>query len=168
MSSKKGVIATVGILVLITSASFLIWLVPDRNIGSSIVISDYGDHIDIIDDQRHAMVDELSSRFSGVLDGSVLPQDYIESAQESSVIVKRQIAELLRSGADSQWHQSYGMYVESLRSLDEYISETIVISKLIASDNNSGNLDRVNAALASSEAQAMGALAAIPCKVHCF
>lgn len=162
LSSKKGIAATIGILGLITVASFVIWIVPQQNIQTQIIVSDYTQHLNDIDEQRRAIAEAASLQFSGVLDGSIAPQDHIDAARESSVIVKRQLADLLRSGADAPWHASYGMYVESLRSLDEYIGETVVVSKLVASGEEPRGLDRALAALAASEAYAVDSLAALP------
>lgn len=161
MSSKKGIIATVGILALITVASFAIWTLPQGNTDTKIMVSDYTQHLREIDEQRAAMAIAIADQFSGVLDGTVDPQTHTESARESSVIVKRQIADLLRSGASEQWHNSYAAYVESLRSLDEYIGETVVAAKLVESGQEP-DLERLNAALAKSEAYAATSLAALP------
>lgn len=162
MSSKKGIIATVAILGLITAASFAIWALPQGGIGTQIVVTDYTRHLLDVDEQRTAMASAISDQFAGVLDQSVPTSDHIESAQESSVIIKRQIADLLRSGAPEQWHNSYRMYVESLRFLDEYVGETVVASKLIESGDGEPDLERLRVAFESSNASASASIEALP------
>ncbi len=162
MSSKKGIVATVGILGLITAASFVIWALPQGSFETQILVTDYSQHLANIDEQRSAMADAVSAQFAGVLDGTVDPQTHVESSRESSVIIKRQIADLLRSGAGPEWHASYGMYVESLRSLDEYVGETVVAAKLAESGQEPDNLDKLRAALESSHARAADSIAALP------
>lgn len=162
MASTKGIVVTVGILAALTAASFAIWLIPQQGPGTVIVVSDNASHLDRIDAERSAMAAAVSEQFAGVLDGSVPPADHIASARESSVIVKRQIAELFRSGAGEQWHASYSKYVESLRSLDEYIGETAIVAGLIADGREAGDTDKAAAALAASEARAAESLAARP------
>lgn len=162
MSSKKGIVATIGILGLITVASSVIWILPQGNFDTQIIVTDYSQHIRDIDTQRGAMVDGVTTQFSKVLDSSVDPQNHIDSSRELSVIIKRQIAELLKSGATEPWYDSYGMYVESLRHLDEHIGETVVVSKLIQSGRDPGSLEKLNAALAESDRLAAGSIASLP------
>ena len=162
MASKKGIVVTATILGLVTAASFAIWIIPQQGPATLIVVTDRAAHLDGIDDQRRAMADAISAQLTSVIDGSVSPQDHIESARESSVIVKRQIAELLRSGVDEPWRQSYQLYVESLRLLDSYIGETVVIAELIEEGRDPGTPTRADAALAASEASAAESAAARP------
>lgn len=162
LASKKGIVVTATILGLVTAASFAIWIIPQQGPATLIVVTDRAAHLDGIDDQRRAMADAISAQLTSVIDGSVSPQDHIESARESSVIVKRQIAELLRSGVDEPWRQSYQLYVESLRLLDSYIGETVVIAELIEEGRDPGTPTRADAALAASEASAAESAAARP------
>ena len=45
MASKKGIAVTVIILVAITAASFLFWVIPQEN-PSTLVVSDYENYLD--------------------------------------------------------------------------------------------------------------------------
>ncbi len=45
MASKKGIVVTITILVAITGASFLLWMIPQNN-ETTFVVSDYGGYLD--------------------------------------------------------------------------------------------------------------------------
>jgi len=45
MTTKKGIIFTIGILVAITASSFLIWIIPQNN-QNIFVVSDFETYLD--------------------------------------------------------------------------------------------------------------------------
>ncbi len=162
MASKRGLAVTAGMLVLVTAASFAIWLVPQGVPGGTVVISDHTANLDGIDDRRVALAAGVSELLDDVMAGTIGADEYAEHARESAVIAKSQVAGLLRADPPEEWHTSYGAAVESLRALDSYIAESIVIAKLVESGEVAPDTQRLEDALRASEAMADESIRARP------
>lgn len=133
MASKKGVVLTIGILAVITGASFLVWLMPQNN-EITIVVSDFESHLDGVKEIHGIISEGLDEEFQDVIDGKRDPKEYIEIAKVSSSQINDQIIQLVQSKATEEWLESYIGYIESLKHFNTYIRETIVVANLI--DNN--------------------------------
>lgn len=139
LKSKKGIILTVTILVVITLASFLIWLVPMNN-DLTFVISDNESHIDGVKVIHETISENLEKEFQRVLNNDLDPEEYIEMAEVSSSQINSQIIQLVQSKASEEWHESYLNYIESLKQFNSYIRESIVAANKI---HDSGDGDEI-------------------------
>ena len=130
MASKKGIIITIIILVAITAASFVIWQMP-TNLQMSVVVSDFNLHIIGIDERYKMISNANDESFEQMIDGEISPDEYISIAEISSSQINSQIIELVESNATDEWIDSYLNNLESLRSYNSYIRETIILANLI-------------------------------------
>ena len=130
MSSKRGVVITAIILVVITAASFMIWQVP-ANLQMSVVVSDFGSHINGIDERYNLISNAVDESFEEMINDEISPNEYISIAEISSSQINSQIIELVESNATDEWIDSYLNNLESLRSYNSSIRETIVLANLI-------------------------------------
>ena len=130
MASKKGIIITIIILVAITAASFIIWQMP-TNPQMSVVVSDFNSHIIGIDERYKMISNANDESFEQMIDGEISPDEYISIAEISSSQINSQIIELVESSATDEWIDSYLNNLESLRSYNSSIRETIVLANLI-------------------------------------
>ena len=130
MASKKGIIITIIILVTITAASFIIWQMP-TNPQMSVVVSDFNSHIIGIDERYKMISNANDESFEEMIDGKISPDEYISIAEISSSQINSQIIELVESNATDEWIDSYLNNLESLRSYNSSIRETIVLANLI-------------------------------------
>lgn len=133
MASKKGIIITIIILVTITAASFIIWQMP-TNPQMSVVVSDFNSHIIGIDERYKMISNANDESFEQMIDGEISPDEYISIAEISSSQINSQIIELVESNATDEWIDSYLNNLESLRSYNSSIRETIVLANLINGD----------------------------------
>ena len=130
MASKKGIIITIIILAAITAASFIIWQTP-TNLQMSVVVSDFNSHIIGIDERYKMISNANDEAFEQMINGEISPDEYISIAEISSSQINSQIIELVESNATDEWIESYLNDLESLRSYNSYIRETIVLANLI-------------------------------------
>ena len=130
MASKKGIIITIGMLAAITSASFLIWFLPENN-EIKFIVSDFDTHLDGIKNIHGAIRESVDIEFQNLLDEKISAEGYIELAKASSSQINSQIIELVESKAAEEWLESYINYIESLRQYNSYIRETIVAASMI-------------------------------------
>ncbi len=127
---------TVVILVAITAASFLTWLIP-QNIETKIIISDFGDHLDNVKEIHSTLNNGINEEFQNMLDEKITPQEYINLAEVSSSQVRSQIIQLIESKAPEEWHESYLNHAESLKIFNSQIRETIIVATMISEDKTS-------------------------------
>jgi len=147
MASKKGLGLTIGILATITIASFVIWYVPQNN-PITFTITDFEGHLDSVKSIHGAVETSLEEEFQLLRSGELGPDEYIQSADAATAQISGEIAQMLGTQPTDDWLDSYGAYIEALRSYNSYIRETIVYAKLV--DGGSSEND-----LASSIANAM-------------
>ena len=134
MVSKKGIIITAIILVAISSASFLVWLVP-QNVETSFIISDFGNHFDNTKEIHQTIQNGIDAEFQNMLDKKLSVDEYTELADISSSQVNSVIIQLVQSKAPEEWHESYLNYIEALKLFNSEIRETVVVAKMV--DDNS-------------------------------
>ena len=83
MASKKGVIITVIILVAITAASFLFWVIPQNN-PTTLVVSDYENYLDGVKKIHQVLRESIETEFQNLLDGKTSPADFIKITEVTS------------------------------------------------------------------------------------
>lgn len=140
MANKKGVIATVLILAAIAAASFVIWIIP-QNRGSSLVVSDYRGELNGVIERKSVIATEMDSDLKGLLEKSILPNDFINRAQVSSSQIISLISELIESNPPIEWKSSYLNYAESLKKYTDYLTETISLANKMNGPITDSNLE---------------------------
>ena len=134
MGSRKGVIITVGILIAITIASFMVWLDNPTNTEMTIVVTDFENH-DAGITERHIIISSaIDESFSELVEGKISPEEYIKIAEVSSSQNNALLMELAYSDAPEEWQESYINRIASLKSFEAYIIETMVMASLIDSN----------------------------------
>ncbi|ABK78103.1 hypothetical protein CENSYa_1481 [Cenarchaeum symbiosum A] len=145
MASKKGMIITGGILAVITLASFLTWLVPQAT-NQSFVITDYGAHLDGVENIHSIILLDLDADLQRLYDGGMESDDYILMAEVASSQVNSQVIGLVESGAPEEWQASYIEYMEALRQTNSYIRETMVVAESMKDGGPGEGQDRAEQA----------------------
>ncbi|OLE40746.1 MAG: hypothetical protein AUG16_02815 [Thaumarchaeota archaeon 13_1_20CM_2_39_20] len=128
MATRKGIVVTAIILVAISAASFVIWIVP-QNRGSSFVVSDYKSELESVRERQTLIATEMESGLKELLDKTLPPDDFVTRAQTSSAQVTSLITELIESNPPVEWRESYLNYDESLKKYNEYLTESISLAK---------------------------------------
>jgi len=135
MSSKRGVVITVAILIAITIASFSVWIGNNTtNTEMTIVVTDFENHdVGIVD--RHKIVsNSINESFGKFMDGEIEINDYDKIAKAGSSQNNALLIELKSSGAPEEWQETYVNRILSLKAFGEYIRETMVMINLIEND----------------------------------
>jgi len=135
MASKKGVIITGIILVAITAASFLFWIIPQEN-PSTLVISDYENYLDGVKKIHQVLQEDIETEFQDLLNGKTTPDDYIKMADTTSSQVTVKISEFVTSKPSEKWQESYINYMEALKKFNSYIIETKVAASMLKEGQN--------------------------------
>ena len=148
MGSKKGVVITVGVLIAITIASFMVWLDNPSNTEMTIVVTDFENH-DVGITERHKIISSaIEESFLELVEGKILPEEYIKIAEVSSSQNNALLMELAYSDAPEEWQESYINRIASLKSFEAYIIETMVMANLM---NNDGDVEQRNEILNNIE-----------------
>ena len=130
MASKKGIIITVIILVAITAASFLFWVIPQEN-PFTLVVSDYENYLNGVKKIHEVLQESIETEFQNLLDGKTSPDDYIAITEVTSSQVTVQISEFVTSKPPEEWQDSYISYMEALKKFNAYIVETKVAANML-------------------------------------
>ena len=130
MASKKGIIITGIILVVITAASFLFWIIPQEN-PSTLVVSDYENYLDGVKKIHEVLQESIETEFQNLLDGKTSPDDYIAITEVTSSQVTVQISEFVTSKPPEEWQDSYIRYMEALKKFNSYIVETKIAANML-------------------------------------
>jgi len=130
MASKKGIIVTVIILVAITAASFLFWIIPQEN-PSTLVVSDYANYLDGVKKIHEVLQESIETEFQNLLDGKTSPDEYIAITEVTTSQVTVQISEFVTSKPPEEWQDSYISYMEALKKFNSYIVETKVAANML-------------------------------------
>lgn len=130
MASKKGIIITAIILVAITAASFLFWVIPQEN-PSTLVISDYENYLDGVKKIHEVLQESIETEFQNLVDGKISPDEYIAITEVTSSQVTVQISEFVTSKPPEEWQDSYISYMEALKKFNSYIVETKVAANML-------------------------------------
>ena len=130
MASKKGIAVTVIILVAITAASFLFWVIPQEN-PSTLVVSDYENYLDGVKKIHEVLQESIETEFQNLLNEKISPDEYIAITEVTSSQVTAQISEFITSKPPEEWQDSYISYMEALKKFNEYIIETKVAANML-------------------------------------
>ena len=135
MGSKKGVVITVAILVVITIASFSVWIVNNStNTEMTIVVTDFQNHQEGISERHKIISNAIETSFSKLINEQISTDEYLRIAEVSSSQNNALLMELAYSDAPEEWQESYINQIASLKSFEAYIIETMVMTNLINSD----------------------------------
>jgi len=134
MASKKGIVITVIILVVITGVSFLSWIVPQDN-QTTFVISDYGNYLDGVKKIQEVLQESIDIEYQNLHNGDISPEDYIKITEVTSSQVTTQISEFVTSKPPEEWVDSYISYMDAMKKFNEYIIETKVVANLIEKES---------------------------------
>ena len=130
MASKKGIAVTVIILVAITAASFLFWIIPQEN-PSTLVVSDYENYLDGVKKIHEVLQESIETEFQNLLNEKTSPEEYIAITEVTSTQVTAQISEFITSKPPEEWQDSYISYMEALKKFNAYIIETKVAANML-------------------------------------
>ncbi len=130
MASKKGIIVTGIILVAITAASFLFWIIPQEN-PSTLMVSDYANYLDGVKKIHEVLQESIETEFQNLLDGKTSPEEYIAITEVTTSQVTVQISEFVTSKPPEEWQDSYISYMEALKKFNSYIVETKVAANML-------------------------------------
>lgn len=130
MASKKGITVTVIILVAITAASFLFWVIPQEN-PSTLVVSDYENYLDGVKKIHEVLQESIEAEFQDLLNEKTSPDEYIVITEVTSSQVTAQISEFITSKPPEEWQDSYISYMEALKKFNAYIVETKVAANML-------------------------------------
>ena len=130
MASKKGITVTVIILVAITAASFLFWVIPQEN-PSTLVVSDYENYLDGVKKIHEVLQESIETEFQNLLNEKTSPDEYIVITEVTSSQVTAQISEFITSKPPEEWQDSYISYMEALKKFNAYIVETKVAANML-------------------------------------
>ena len=82
MSSKRGVMITVAILVAITIASFSVWIVNNTtNTEMTIVVTDFENHQEGISERHKIISNVIDISFSELINEQISTEDYVRIAK---------------------------------------------------------------------------------------
>lgn len=139
MPTKKGIIITIIVLGAITAASSVIWILP-QNRGPTFVVSDYGNEIESVKERHLLIMSEMDSDLAGLMNKTIVPDDFIARAQTSSSQTTSLITEIIESNAPPQWSESYLNYDEALKKYNDYLTETIALANKMKDNASSSDL----------------------------
>jgi hypothetical protein len=144
MASKKGIVITVIILVSITAASFLLWVVPQEN-NSTFIVTDYEGYLDGVKNIHEVLQESIDIEYRNLQDGKISPSEYIIITEVTSSQVTTQISEFVTSKPSEKWQESYISYMNGMKKFNEYIIETKVLANQIENESvDSKILETVN------------------------
>lgn len=143
MASRKGIVITIIILAAITAGSFLLWMIPQEN-QMTIVVSDHENYLDGAKEIHSVMDQTISEEFENLINGSILPDEYIRTSDVISSQVTMQISEFVTSKPPTEWQESYINYMESLQNFNSYVTETKVYANFL----KEGKIDKLDETLA--------------------
>ena len=130
MASKKGIVITITILAAITGASFLLWIVPENN-ETTFVILDYGNYLDGVKNIHEVLQESIDIEYQNLRSGEISPRDYITITEVTSSQVTSQISEFVTSKPPEEWLDSYISYMNAMKKFNLYIGETKVLANMI-------------------------------------
>ena len=136
MASKKGIAITVIILAAITSASFLLWIIPQEN-DTTFIVTDYQGYLDGAENIHEVLQESIDIEYQNLRDGKISPKDYITVTEVTSSQVTTQISEFITSKPSEQWQESYISYMNAMKKFNEYVLETKILANQI--QNSSPN-----------------------------
>ena len=139
MASKKGIAITVIILVMITGASFLLWLVPENN-DTTFVISDYEGYLDGVKNIHEVLQESVDIEYQNLRDGEISPEEYVKITKVTSSQVTAQISEFVVSKPPKDWQASYINYMNAMKKFNSQIIETKVLADMIQKESDEAEM----------------------------
>jgi len=137
MASKKGLGVTIAILVGVTAASFLVYLIPENvDTEMKFIVSDFEKYLDNIDEKTSMLSTGVEESFEDLMNHELSPEEYFITAGITQQQVNSLIIELTLSGEPQEWTASYKTYVGVLKKLNEQITETVVVANLMNEINS--------------------------------
>jgi len=137
MASKKGLGVTIAILVGVTAASFLVYLIPENvDTEMKFIVSDFEKYLDNIDEKTSMLSTTVEESFGDLINHELSPEEYFVTAGITQQQVNSLIIELTLSGEPQEWTVSYKTYVGALKKLNEQITETVVVANLMNEINS--------------------------------
>ena len=137
MASKKGLGVTIAILVGVTSASFLVYLIPENvDTEMKFIVSDFEKYLDDIDEKTLMLSTTVEESFGDLINHELSPEEYFVTAGITQQQVNSLIIELTLSGEPQEWTASYKTYVGALKKLNEQIRETVIVANLMNEINS--------------------------------
>ena len=137
MASKKGLGVTIAILVGVTAASFLVYLIPENvDTEMKFIVSDFEKYLDDIDEKTSMLSTTVEESFGDLINHELSPEEYFVTAGITQQQVNSLIIELTLSGEPQEWTISYKTYVGALKKLNEQITETVVVANLMNEINS--------------------------------
>ena len=118
-------------------------MVPQEN-QMTIVVSDHENYLDGAKEIHSVMDQTISEEFQNLIDGSILPDEYIRTSDVISSQVTMQISEFVTSKPPAEWQESYINYMESLQNFNSYVTETKVYANFLKEDK----IDKLDETLA--------------------
>ena len=143
MASKKGIVVTALILVVITGASFLLWIVPEET-ETTFVVRDYENYLDDVKNIHEVLQESIEIEYKNLRNGELSAEDYFTITEITSSQVTTQISEFVTSKPSENWQDSYINYMNSMQKFNDYILETKVLANLM---ENEGTEDEINQVL---------------------
>ena len=134
MSSKRGVVITVAILVAITIASFMVWFGNPTNTEMTIVVTDFENHDTGIVERHKIVSNSIDESFGKFINGKIDVGEYQYIAESGSSQNNALLMELAYSDAPEEWQETYVNRITSLKSFGAYIRESMVIATYV--ENN--------------------------------
>ena len=142
MGSKKGIGVTIAILVGVVAASFLFYLIPEDT-GMKLVVTDFEKHLDDVDERTTMLSTAVEESFGDLINHKLSSEEYFVTAGVTQSQVNSLIIELTLSGAPQEWTTSYKIYIDSLKKLNEQITETVIVANLMKDGDNSISVDEM-------------------------
>ncbi len=130
MASKKGITVTITILVVITVASFSLWMIPENN-ETTFVVSDFKGYLDGVKNIQEVLQESTYIEFQNLRNEKISTDEYITITEVTSSQITAQISEFVTSKPSEEWQSSYISYMEAMKKFNEYIGETKVLANLI-------------------------------------
>ena len=113
-----------------------------QNNQISFVVSDFESNLDVVKEIHNVISERLDEDFQKVLNGEMLPEQYIKIAKVSSSQINSQIIQLIESQATSEWEEGYSRYIETLKQFNSYIRETIVTANMISETSSESDITK--------------------------
>jgi hypothetical protein len=139
MASKKGIIMTITILVVITIASFSLWVIPENN-ETTFVVSDFKSYLDGVKNIQEVLQESTYIEFQSLRNEKISTEEYITITEITSSQITAQISEFVTSKPSEEWQSSYIRYMEAMKKFNEYIGETKVLANLIEKGNTEAEM----------------------------
>jgi hypothetical protein len=154
MASKKGIAITVIILAAITSASFLLWVIPQEN-DTTFIVTDYQGYLDGAKNIHEVLQESIDIEYQNLQDGKISPDDYITVTEVTSSQVTTQISEFITSKPSEQWQESYISYMNAMKKFNEYVLETKVLANQIQNSSPNEEISQTLEKIESIKAESM-------------